>query len=433
MSRLQRYSNIAAVVLPFVATLAAIVLLWNQAVGWTDLAILAAHVPGDRARDHDRLPPPAHPPRLSDPQAGRVRARRRRLDGGPGPGDRLGRRPPQAPRPHRRGGRPALARTSATAAASPGLWHAHVGWLFDANGQADRRKYAPDLMDDRGMRLLNRRFVSLVGALARDPVRARLAAHRHARRRAHRAALGRARADLLRPPHHLVDQLDLPLPRPPALRHRRPLDQRLVALASPRSARPGTTTTTPSRARPSTACAAGSSTRRARSSARCSGSAWPGTWCGSRPERQASAGVTPDRSTSSALAGVGRRGYERSDPAVRASRRVPAPPQRARTGHARRASTRRTMATWILTGVAGELPDQRRARLRRDRVQGAAAQPGDAVRARRRDRLLRHRRAGVRRDRAGALGDVRGPRRRSGRRARRSTPRTTRGGSRPSR
>jgi stearoyl-CoA desaturase (delta-9 desaturase) len=44
-----------------------------------------------------------------------------------------------------------------------GLWHAHVGWLFDANGQADRRKYAPDLMDDRGMRLLNRRFVSLVG------------------------------------------------------------------------------------------------------------------------------------------------------------------------------------------------------------------------------------------------------------------------------
>jgi stearoyl-CoA desaturase (Delta-9 desaturase) len=43
-----------------------------------------------------------------------------------------------------------------------GLWHAHVGWLFDANGQADRRKYAPDLMDDRGMRVLNRRFLSLV-------------------------------------------------------------------------------------------------------------------------------------------------------------------------------------------------------------------------------------------------------------------------------
>ena len=112
-----------------------------------------------------------------------------------------------------------------------GLWHAHVGWLFDSNGQADRRKYAPDLMDDRGMRLLNRRFVSLVGLSLGHPVRARLAAHRDARRRAHRAALGRARADLLRPPHHLVDQLDLPLPRPPPLRHRRPIDQRLVALA----------------------------------------------------------------------------------------------------------------------------------------------------------------------------------------------------------
>ena len=31
-----------------------------------------------------------------------------RLDGGPGPGDDLGRRPPQAPRAHRQGGRPAL-------------------------------------------------------------------------------------------------------------------------------------------------------------------------------------------------------------------------------------------------------------------------------------------------------------------------------------
>ena len=44
-----------------------------------------------------------------------------------------------------------------------GLWHAHVGWLFETNGQADRRKYAPDLMDDPGMRWLNRHFLWLVG------------------------------------------------------------------------------------------------------------------------------------------------------------------------------------------------------------------------------------------------------------------------------
>ena len=42
MSRLQRITNIFAVVLPFLAFLAAIVLLWNSAVGWTDLAIVAA-------------------------------------------------------------------------------------------------------------------------------------------------------------------------------------------------------------------------------------------------------------------------------------------------------------------------------------------------------------------------------------------------------
>jgi stearoyl-CoA desaturase (delta-9 desaturase) len=45
-----------------------------------------------------------------------------------------------------------------------GLWHAHVGWLFDANGQADRRKYAPDLMDDPGMRWINRHFLLWVSA-----------------------------------------------------------------------------------------------------------------------------------------------------------------------------------------------------------------------------------------------------------------------------
>jgi len=44
-----------------------------------------------------------------------------------------------------------------------GLWHAHVGWLFETNGTSSRRKYAPDLMDDRGMKMLNRRFLPLVG------------------------------------------------------------------------------------------------------------------------------------------------------------------------------------------------------------------------------------------------------------------------------
>ena len=42
MPPVQRYINLAAVVLPFLALVAALALLWNRAVGWTDLAILVA-------------------------------------------------------------------------------------------------------------------------------------------------------------------------------------------------------------------------------------------------------------------------------------------------------------------------------------------------------------------------------------------------------
>ncbi len=37
-----------------------------------------------------------------------------------------------------------------------GLWHAHVGWLFNTVGQAEQRRYAPDLLEDRGLRLIDR-------------------------------------------------------------------------------------------------------------------------------------------------------------------------------------------------------------------------------------------------------------------------------------
>ncbi|GAC1435237.1 MAG: acyl-CoA desaturase [Solirubrobacteraceae bacterium] len=46
-----------------------------------------------------------------------------------------------------------------------GLWHAHVGWLFEVNGQAEKRRFCPDLLEDPGMRLINRRFplIALAG------------------------------------------------------------------------------------------------------------------------------------------------------------------------------------------------------------------------------------------------------------------------------
>jgi stearoyl-CoA desaturase (Delta-9 desaturase) len=39
-----------------------------------------------------------------------------------------------------------------------GLWHAHVGWLFSTHGQASSRRFAADLVDDPGMRRINRSF-----------------------------------------------------------------------------------------------------------------------------------------------------------------------------------------------------------------------------------------------------------------------------------
>jgi stearoyl-CoA desaturase (delta-9 desaturase) len=131
MSRAQRYTNFAAVVLPFAAFIAALILLWNRAVGWTDhkpveyaLAVagsMAVQGPViDWVADHRKHH--AHTDEEGDPHSPHV-----------GHGSGLA-----------------------------GLWHAHVGWLFDANGQADRKKYAPDLMDDAGMRRINRRFLTWV-------------------------------------------------------------------------------------------------------------------------------------------------------------------------------------------------------------------------------------------------------------------------------
>src|SRR4029453_5637440 len=43
-----------------------------------------------------------------------------------------------------------------------GLWHAHVGWLWETHGEASARKYAKDLAEDPKMRWLNRRFPFIV-------------------------------------------------------------------------------------------------------------------------------------------------------------------------------------------------------------------------------------------------------------------------------
>jgi stearoyl-CoA desaturase (delta-9 desaturase) len=43
-----------------------------------------------------------------------------------------------------------------------GLWHAHTGWIFVAAGRADRARYAKDLLQDRGLRVIARLFLPTV-------------------------------------------------------------------------------------------------------------------------------------------------------------------------------------------------------------------------------------------------------------------------------
>ena len=119
MSRAVRITNILVVVIPFVAFVAALTTLWNAFVGPLDLAIAfvmyVLTILGVTVGFHRLLTHRAFRPRSRVEYAlailGSMAVE--------GPVDQLGRRPPQAPRPHRRGGRPALART-ATAPACGG-------------------------------------------------------------------------------------------------------------------------------------------------------------------------------------------------------------------------------------------------------------------------------------------------------------------------
>ena len=114
-----------------------------------------------------------------------------------------------------------------------GLWHAHIGWLLSEQGQASARKYAPDLYEDRGMRLINRRFPLLVLLGLALPALAGWAAHRH---RSRGAATGLLWGGLVRIffVHHVtwsVNSVCHFLGTPP-VRDRGPVDQRLLARAA---------------------------------------------------------------------------------------------------------------------------------------------------------------------------------------------------------
>jgi stearoyl-CoA desaturase (Delta-9 desaturase) len=165
MTRFEKQINLWAVVLPFAATIAAVVLLWNSVVSATDLAILAVMyvltglgvtVGFHRLLTH-RSFQVAKPVEyafavlgsmaVQGPVINWVADHRKHHAHADEEGD------PHSPHVGHGDGATGVLR---------GLWHAHVGWLLEHQGQAGSRRYAKDLAEDRGMRLINRRFPLLV-------------------------------------------------------------------------------------------------------------------------------------------------------------------------------------------------------------------------------------------------------------------------------
>jgi len=164
MTRLQRNVTLAAVIIPFLAFIAAIVLLWNSLVSWTDIAILVVmYVPtalGITVGYHRLFTHRAFQTKnwvrylfavlgsmaVEGSVIDWVADHRKHHAFADDEGD------PHSPHGHGPGLRGTL----------KGLWYAHMGWLFDTQGQATKRQYAPDLLEDPGMMRINRLFIPIV-------------------------------------------------------------------------------------------------------------------------------------------------------------------------------------------------------------------------------------------------------------------------------
>jgi stearoyl-CoA desaturase (delta-9 desaturase) len=165
MTRIEKAVNLGAVVLPFVATLLAVILLWNRLISPVDLAIAAVmylltaigitvgfhrlltHRSFQTSKPLEYAFAVLGSLAVQGPVISWVADHRKHHAHTDEEGD------PHSPHVGRRDGvRGVLA----------GLWHAHAGWLMSTQGRAEWTRYAPDLSEDRGMRMISRRFVSLV-------------------------------------------------------------------------------------------------------------------------------------------------------------------------------------------------------------------------------------------------------------------------------
>jgi stearoyl-CoA desaturase (delta-9 desaturase) len=165
MTKVEKTANLGAVVLPLLATLTAIALLWNSLVSVRDLAIAAVmylltavgitvgfhrlltHRSFQTSKSLEYIFAVLGSMAVQGPVISWVADHRKHHAHTDADGD------PHSPHVGHDGGvRGVLA----------GLWHAHSGWLMSTQGRADWKRYAADLYEDRGMRTIGRRFVPLV-------------------------------------------------------------------------------------------------------------------------------------------------------------------------------------------------------------------------------------------------------------------------------
>ena len=164
MTRAQRSANLIAVVLPFVAFIGALLLFWGRWVDASDLVAfgvmyliagfgvtvgfhrLLTHRSFQTYKPVEYAFAAAGSMAVQGPVIDWVADHRKHHAHADEEGD-----------PHS----PHVDFEDGWRGALRGLFHAHMGWLFVTQGQARRRKHAPDLVEDRGMRILSRSFLWL--------------------------------------------------------------------------------------------------------------------------------------------------------------------------------------------------------------------------------------------------------------------------------
>jgi stearoyl-CoA desaturase (Delta-9 desaturase) len=154
--RRRRLGNAIGLILPLAAFLVAIFLLWNSLVAWTDLAVLAVMYPlagfGTTVGFHRLLTHRSfatyRPVEYLLAGFGSMSFQGSVIDW-VADHRKHHAHADHAGDPHS----PHLGHSVVR-----GLWHAHVGWLFESKSRSDRSRYAPELLEDPVMRAIDRAF-----------------------------------------------------------------------------------------------------------------------------------------------------------------------------------------------------------------------------------------------------------------------------------